>query len=289
LLCPVLLAAASAPPVPMEKAPAAAAVQTPSADMFSESDAYERFMGRWSRQLATPFVAFAGVKAGDEVLDVGSGTGALSAAVLQANETGHVTGIDPSAAYVRYARAATKSDRAAFEEGDGQQMRFGAAAFDKTLSLLVMNFIPKPDRALAEMVRVTRPRGIVAAAVWDYGDGMEMLRLFWDEAVAFDPSSEPRDERHMPLCRQGQLAALWRQHSLTDVVEIPLEIQLAFSSFDDFWLPFEKGQGPAGTYVRSLPESGRVQLRERLRTRLGPKGAGAFTLKARAWAVKGRR
>jgi SAM-dependent methyltransferase len=258
-----------------------------SGAMFSESEAYEQFMGRWSRQLAVPFVEFAGVTARDYVLDVGSGTGALASAVLSATDSGRVIGIDPSLAYVQYARTRTNSERAVFEQGDGQHLRFSNAAFDKTLSLLVINFIPDPAKALSEMIRVTRPGGIVAAAVWDYGEGMEMLRVFWDEVVALDPASASRDERHMPLCRTGELSALWRQHGLTGVTEVPLAIALPFTSFDDFWAPFLRRQGPAGTFVASLSETERLALRDRLRRRLEVDATGSFTLRARAWAVKG--
>jgi SAM-dependent methyltransferase len=262
-------------------------VDQSSSAMFSESEAYEHFMGRWSRGLAVPFVQFAGVNAGDEVLDVGSGTGALAAAVLSSATTTRVIGIDPSRAYVEYAGARTKDERATFEEGDAQQLRFADASFDKVLSLLVVNFIPDRAKALREMTRVTRPGGVIAAAVWDYGEGMEMLRIFWDEAVALDPASDRRDERHMPLCGRGQLDALWRQHGLRDVTETPLVITQRFQSFDDFWEPFLRGQGPAGAYVASLSEARRVTLRDRIRTRLGANASGAFTLQARAWAVKG--
>jgi SAM-dependent methyltransferase len=255
--------------------------------MFSESAAYEEFMGRWSRQIAGPFVTFAGVASGDVVLDVGSGTGALTAAVLHAADSSRVIGVDPSPAYVQHARSRTSRERATFEEGDGQRLRFSDSEFDKALSLLVFNFVPDPARALREMIRVTRPGGVVAAAVWDYGDGMEMLRVFWDEAVALDPSAESRHERHMPLSRTGELAALWRQHGLVDVTEVPLVIALAFKSFDDFWVPFLRGQGPAGAYLASLPETRQVALGERLKERLEKKAPGSFTLQARAWAVKG--
>jgi SAM-dependent methyltransferase len=267
--------------------PANADPDSASQAMFFESDAYEQFMGRWSRQLAAPLLRFATVETGDDVLDVGSGTGALAAAVLASTESGRVVGVDPSSAYVNYARSRAGHDRVTFEEGDAQRLRFAAAEFDKTLALLVMNFIPDPARALGEMIRVTRPGGTVAAAVWDYGDGMEMLRVFWDEAVALDPSSEPRDERHMPLCRPGELAALWRQGGLADVLETPLVVELSFMSFDDFWSPFLKGQGPAGAYVASLPEPRQQALRDRLRARLVPAADGPFRLTARAWAVKG--
>src|SRR5262249_28111542 len=136
--------------------------------------------------------------------------------------------------------------------------------------------------------RVTHPGGVVAAAVWDYGGGMEMLRAFWDEAVALDPASEPRDERHMPACRQGGLAALWRAQGLLDVPGGPLVGPLTFPSFDDFWSPFRAGQGPAGAHVASLSEGARRDLEHRLRRRLlGEGGDRSITLTARAWAVRG--
>ena len=164
----------------------------------------------------------------------------------------------------------------------------GLKIIDKALSLLVMTFIPDPARAVREMMRVTRPGGAVAAAVWDYGGGMEMLRVFWDEAVAFDPVIEPRDERHLPLCKPGELGALWRLQGLEDVEEAPLEITLHFTSFDDFWTPFLLGQGPAGSYAASLPEPRRAVLEQRLRGRvLGGGPDRPFDLKARVWAVKG--
>ena len=144
--------------------------------MFSQSEAYERFMGRWSRRLAPVFLEFTDLTSAESVLDVGSGTGALTSSVLATSEARQVVGVDPSAAYVDYARTRTADTRASFEVGDGQQLRFADDSFDATISLLVINFIPNPDKALSEMIRVTRPRGVVAAAVWDYDQGMEMLR-----------------------------------------------------------------------------------------------------------------
>ena len=263
------------------------ATPVPPQNMFAESDAYEQFMGRWSRRLAPLLVKYASIAGQDAVLDVGSGTGALAFAIADAVPAARVTGIDPSSGYVKYAQSRSSSDRVRFQVGDAQALEFRDATFDKTVSLLVMNFIPDPAKALREMIRVTRPGGVVAAAVWDYGDGMQMLRVFWDEAVALDPSSESRDERHMPLCRAGELAALWRRHGLADVTEVPLVIALPFKSFDDFWAPFLKGQGPAGAYVASLPEPARLALRDRLRKRLEADAAGSYVLHARAWGVKG--
>ncbi|MEZ5284859.1 MAG: methyltransferase domain-containing protein [Vicinamibacterales bacterium] len=257
--------------------------------LFSEAQAYERFMGRWSRALAPLLVRFADVHDGDEVLDIGSGTGALTAAVVAAAPGSRVVGVDPAAPYVAQAQAREGGARVSFEVGDAQALRFASAAFDRTVSLLVVNFIPDAPKAVREMRRVTRPGGTVAAAVWDYGEGMEMLRVFWDEAVALAPSSDARDERHMPLCRPGELAALWRQQGLQDVEEEGLTVETRFGSFDDFWTPFLAGQGPAGAYTASLDEPVREALRTRLRRRLLGDGADRPTvLRARAWAVRGR-
>jgi SAM-dependent methyltransferase len=257
--------------------------------MFSEADGYEQFMGRWSRRLAPLFVEFAQVGPDDLVLDVGSGTGALSLAV-SAITSARVTGIERSAAYVRYAQEHAENERVRFEVGDAMALPFADNTFDRALSMLVLNFVPEPAVALDQMIRVTRPGGVVAAAVWDYGDGMEMLRTFWDEAVALSPAAASRDERHMPLCTRDALAELWRDHNLRDVDDQPLTIDMAFSSFDDYWQPYLNGQGPAGVYVASLAESDRHALQSRLRNRLasdGRVGDAGFTLRGRAWAVRG--
>jgi SAM-dependent methyltransferase len=256
--------------------------------LFSEADAYEQFMGRWSRSLAPLLVRFADVRDSDAILDVGSGTGALAAAVAASAPSATVVGIDPAAAYVASAQSKRPSDKLTFEVGDARKMRFEDAAFNRTLSLLVINFIPDPQKALLEMKRVTRPGGIVAAAVWDYGDGMEMLRTFWDAAIALRPDDGLKDERHMPLCGRGELAALWRREGLASVVEEGLTIETRFSSFDDYWIPFTLKQGPAGAYVAGLAPAEREALRLRLRQRLVGDGPDhPLVLNARAWAVRG--
>jgi SAM-dependent methyltransferase len=256
--------------------------------MFSAGDAYERFMGRWSRELAPLLVEFAGVRDGDDVLDVGSGTGALTAAAAAAAPSSRILGIDPAAPCVAFAQARHPGDLIRFEVGDAQDLKLADGSVDRTLSLLVLNFLPNPGNALKEMMRVTRPGGTLAAAVWDYAQGMEMLRVFWDEAIALNPALDARDERHMPLSREGELAVLWREHRLQGVADTALAIETRFSSFDDYWSPFLEQQGPAGAYVAALPPSEREQLRSRLRRRLlGKETDRAIVLSARAWAVRG--
>jgi SAM-dependent methyltransferase len=256
--------------------------------MFSEADAYEQFMGRWSRLLAPSLVDFSEVRESQAVLDVGTGTGALAFAVRDATKTAQVTGSDPSPAYIAHATNRNTDRRVHFSTGDAQALKFSDAQFDRTMSLLVVNFIPDRERALQEMLRVTKPGGIVSAAVWDYGEGMEMLRVFWDEAVKFDEAAKARDEAHMPLCKKGELAAAWTQAGLHDVRETSIRATLRFSSFDDYWEPFRLGQGPAGAYVARLPPDRQMDLRERLRRRLlGAKTDHPIELQASAWAVRG--
>lgn len=256
--------------------------------MFAMSDGYELYMGRWSRRMAPGYAAFAGVRDGERILDVGTGTGAVAATLESMLPGSEITGVDPSAGFIAYAKQKARTPRLRFEVGDAQALRFGDASFDHTLSLLVINFIPDHEKALAEMRRVTRSRGVVSACAWDYGDGMESLRIFWDEAVALDPAAASRHERNMKLSRPGELGALWRKAGMREVREQPLVIEQAFSSFGDYWGPFLGGTGPGGAYVASLAAEQRKALEDRLRGRLleGRRDAG-FTLRARAWCVKG--
>jgi len=241
--------------------------------MFGNAEAYERFMGRWSRLLAPLLVDFADLPDQCRVLDLGSGTGSLSCAIMRAN----VVGIDPSQEYVAYAESRNPfPDRVSFQVGDAQQLPFPDASFDATLSLLAFNFIPDPKRALAEACRITKPGGPISTAVWDYGDGMRMLRMFWDAAKA-----DSLDEKHMPLCRAGELADLWRRGGLENVREEPLDITMQFQSFEDYWDPFLLGQGPAGRYAASLDAHQLQTLRSELERTL------SLTLPARAWSVRG--
>lgn len=257
--------------------------------MFQNAEAYERFMGRWSRLVAPLLVDLAGVPDKGRVLDIGSGTGVLALEIAKRRTGLRVTGIDPSKEYVAYALSKNPfPERIHFQVGDAQDMRFEDGTFAGVLSLLVFNFIPDPGKALREVRRVSAAHGQISAAVWDYGDGMRMLRTFWDAAVRLDAGAERLDEKHMPLCRRGELSRLWKQGGLQDVGERPLDITMRFESFADYWDPFLLGQGPAGAYVRTLRDDKLHALRSAVKERLSiPSESVAFSLPARVWAVRG--
>ena len=257
--------------------------------MFGDAESYERFMGRWSRIVAPRLVDFTGLPERGRTLDVGSGTGSLAFAIAERKSHAHVLGIDPSKEYVAYATSRNPFlDRVGFEVGDAQQLNFPNAGFDAALSLLVFNFIPDPKKALLELRRVTKPDGKLSAAVWDFGAGMRMLRTFWDAAVHIDPEADKVDEKHMPLCREGELSALWRQAGLDNVREQPIDITMKFESFADYWDPFLLGQGPAGAYVRRLDGNHLRALREEVKRRLSVSSEDApVVLRARVWSVRG--
>jgi ubiquinone/menaquinone biosynthesis C-methylase UbiE len=273
------------PLIPIKQTPA----QPNQVSMFADAVAYNRFMGGWSRLVAPLLIEFAQIRDGERVLEVGSGTGSLSLTIAASLPRCRVVGIDRSAQYVSYARSQIAGSNVRFESGDARELPFPAAEFDASTSLLVLNFIPDVRKAMAEMRRVTRPGGTISAAVWDYGDGMEMLRLFWDAAVELDPSAERLDEKHMPLCRTGELAELFRTAGLVDVQEKALEIMLPFASFEDYWNPFLDGQGPAGSYVAGLAAEKRSALRDWLKERLVTRqhAAGGYSLRGRVHAARG--
>jgi SAM-dependent methyltransferase len=258
----------------------------PRSSMFADAQAYERFMGRWSRLLAPLLIDFARLPETGTVLDVGSGTGSLSIAITQQRPRVRVTGIDPSSEYVGY--ATSRNSAAQFQVGDAQKLEFAAGRFDAAVSLLVINFIPDRAAAVRELRRVVKPGGSVAAAVWDYSDGMKMLRVFWDAAVALDPGAQKRNEAGMPLCRSGELASFFESQGLHEVEQRPLEIRCQFASFSDYWEPFLLGQGPAGAYARGLDEARRNALREEIKRKLNVADeAREMVLSARAWAARG--
>lgn len=256
--------------------------------MWAAGDAYEAYVGRWSRRVAAEFVRRLDVPAGRRWLDVGCGTGALTATVLATANPGQVVGVDPSAGFLAAARARVADRRAAFGGGDARSLPLPARRFDVVASGLAVNFVPGPHVAVAEFARVAVPGGVVAAYVWDYAEGMGMIRHFWDAAGALDPAAADLDEgRRFPLCRPEPLARLWTAAGLDEVVVAAIEVPTVFADFADFWSPFLGGQGPAPGYVMSLPEERRRALAGLLRSRLPTERDGSIPLTARAWAVRG--
>jgi SAM-dependent methyltransferase len=257
--------------------------------MFGNAEGYQRFMGRWSALVAPLLVELGNVPGEGRVLDAGSGAGSLTFAIAEQKSDVLVQGIDPSKEFVAFATHINPfPERVSFEVGDAQQLRFSDSTFEASLSLLVFNFIPNAHKALGELRRVTKPGGWISAATWDYGDGMKMLRMFWDAAASLDANARRVDEKRMPLCKAGELSRLWKEEGLENVHEQPLDIAMRFESFEDYWNPFLLGQGPAGAYVGGIDEGMRAALRDDLRGRLALFSDSApFILPARAWGVRG--
>jgi SAM-dependent methyltransferase len=256
-------------------------------DVWAIGAAYEPYIGRWSRLVAQEFVSWLGVASGSSWLDVGCGTGALTGAILAAASPIRVKGIDPSAGYIAYASDSVRDNRATFQIGDAQALPEQEASFDAVVSGLVLNFVPDPAKAVSEMVRVARPAGAVGVYVWDYAGEMQIIRRFWDAAVELDPAAQDLDEgRRFPLCNPGTLERLFADAGLQIVQVRPIDIAAEFFNFDDYWSPFLGGQGPAPSYLMSLPVNHRTALRERLRELLPPAADGSIHLNARTWAVK---
>jgi SAM-dependent methyltransferase len=256
----------------------------PAGDSWAGGDAYEAYMGRWSRPVAPAFLRWLPAPPAAHWLEVGCGTGALTATLL-GTAPASVVACDPSAPFVEHARRAVSDARVSFVNVGAEALPGRPGGFDAVVSGLVLNFLPQPARALEAMAARLRPGGVVAAYVWDYADGMEPLVRFWEAAVALDPAAAGVDERaRFPLCDLGRLAALFAGAGLQRVAAEPLELEAQVADFDDYWRPFLGGTGPAPSYLASLEPPRREQLRERLRQRLG---SGPLRLRTRALAVRG--
>ena len=256
-------------------------------DRWDSADAYETYVGRWSRLVAREFVQWLAVPPGSRWLDVGCGTEALVRAALAHAAPREVVGVDPSETYIASASAQIDDRRTRFDIGDAQALRAGTATFDVVASGLVLNFVPQPELAVAEMARVTRSGGTVAAYVWDYAEDMQLMRYFWDAAGASDPKAKELDEgRRFWLCKPEPLSKLFLSAGLEDVEVRAIEVPTYFRDFDDYWSPFLGGQGPPPSYAMSLGEQRRAELRERIRAGLPTDPEGGIPLNARAWAIR---
>jgi SAM-dependent methyltransferase len=256
----------------------------------TSAQAYERLMGRWSPLLAHKLIAWAGIRNGDRVLDVGCGTGSLALALTTRPEPAAIVGIDIAAPYVAYARSRSADPRLGFATGDAVALDLQDASFDRSFSLLALNFMSDPIRALAAMRRVTRAGGVVAAAVWDFPGGLIYQRIFWDTAAALDPAADRARARHYssPLTGPGELAAAFQGVGLGEVGACSLTIRMEYRDFADYWEPIENAQGPVGDYVNGLAPECLDRLATALRRAyLGGAIDGPRAMTATAWAARG--
>jgi SAM-dependent methyltransferase len=259
-----------------------------TADRWAGGDDYERYVGRWSRAVAPRFIDWLAVAAGSRWVDVGCGTGALTATILASAAPAAVLAIDPSADFVAHARSTIANEGARFEVASAGAIPAESGEADAVVAALVLNFVPDVDVALAEMRRVARAGGIVAAYVWDYAGRMDLTRRFWDAAIALDPAAIEADEgRRFPICRPDALSARFADAGLRDVEVVPIDVPTVFADFDDYWTPFLSGIAPAPGYAMRLDEDRRAALRERLRATLPAEPDGSIAMIARAWAARG--
>ena len=239
--------------------------------MFNARDAsnYEKLMGRWSRRLAPLFIEHAGIADGEEVLEIGCGTGSLTFTLPQRAKLAGLTAIDHSEIYLAAAQAKNHDPRIHLEQGDGCALRFPDASFDRTLSMLVLpSVLPEPSLMVAEMRRVTRPDGVVAAAFWDSPGGSSSQRMLWDTAAALDDAAAEARDRTMgrPIYAPGALARMWAEAGLAEIDQQSLMIRMDFSDFADYWAPFASGEGALGAYVAGLDDGQRNRLERHLRS-----------------------
>lgn len=257
-------------------------------DNWEAGDAYESYMGRWSRPLARSFIKWLAPSRRAHWLDVGCGTGALTSAICELADPASVLACDPSEPFIDHARKTVLDGRVSFAVAGAEDLPIGSGALDYIVSGLVLNFVANPGRAISCMIQRLRPMGEIAAYVWDYADGIEFLRRFWDEAVALDSTAADLDEgRRFPICHRDTLQALALGAGLRHVTVDALEIPTRFQDFKDFWTPFLRGTGPAPAYVACLSRDQRELLCERLAGGLTFNSDGSISLKARAWAVSG--
>ena len=245
------------------------------------ADSYDRFMGRYSSQLSPQLADLGDVQAGQRVLDVGCGPGALTGELVARLGADSVAAVDPSKPFVAAARE--RYPGVDVQRASAEELPYPDGAFDATLAQLVVHFMPDPVAGLRELGRVTRVGGIVAVSVWDYAGGRAPLTPFWRAAVELNDRAV--DESGLPGARAGHLAELLEAAGLASIEETELGAAVEFSTFEEWWEPFTFGVGPAGAYVKGLDDARRSEVRERCRQLLPEP---PFTLQTFAWAARGR-
>ena len=258
-------------------------------ETWGSGDAYEQYVGRWSRPVAREFLGWLNVESGLTWGDVGCGTGALAECILAHSEPTSIIAIDRAEGFIRAARERVEDPRVQFDLGDALALTWPVNSCDATVSGLVLNFVSDPQAMATEMVRVTRPGGTVGAYVWDYGGGMQMLRHFWDVAVQINPHDSKLDQaERFPICQPEPLETLFREIGLNSVSVRAIDVATVFRDFDDYWTPFLGKQGAAPTYLASLDAVARDRIRDTLKARIATAADGSIALTARAWAVQGK-
>jgi len=251
-------------------------------------DAYSGFVGRWSRLVAAEFVPWLGVAPGETWFDIGCGTGELTRAILNLAHPAKVVSLDPSSSYLEHARATVADPRVEFLRGDDQDVSGlgvtgGAAVFG-----LVLNFVPDAIGAVQAASAALRSGGLIAAYVWDYAEGMAMLRAYWDAAIEESPHAREKDEGvRFAICRRDGLRLAFESAGLAGVTARAIEVTGRYADFDEYWTPFLSGAAPAPGYLASLPAERQARVRELVRQRLPVAADGSITLTCRAWAARG--
>lgn len=257
-------------------------------DAWQVGDSYDAYMGRWSRKIAPRFLAWLATADGLDWLEIGCGTGALSAAIWEHCKPRSFVGIDPSEGFLKSARKRVQHEAVSFRMGDAQAIPLGDASVDVVVAGLVLNFVPDRKKALAQMRRVARPGGVIAFYVWDYpGGGIEFMRTFWSAATELDPNAKQLTEDHrFPFCTPQGLTELVDSVGLTSIECQAIEVPTVFSDFEDYWRPFTLGAGPAPGYCASLDPAAQQALRNKLEGSLPRREDDTIHLQARAWALK---
>ena len=245
------------------------------------ADAYDKFMGRYSVPLASPFADFALIEPGQRVLDVGCGPGALTVELVERLGADAVSAVDPSEQFV--AAVQMRAPGVSVQRSGAELLPFADGSFDACVAQLVVHFMDEPVSGLREMSRVTRSGGVVSACVWDHGGSRGPLSAFWAAARALD--DDVMDESTLAGARAGHLGELFRSAGLLDVEEDTVSVDVEHASFDAWWEPYTLGVGPAGRYVRGLSAAQQEKLRDLCRESLP---SAPFTQPAVAWAARGR-
>ncbi len=262
----------------------------PSSFNVQDASVYEQLMGRWSRLLASQLIDFAGLGEGERVVDVGCGAGSLTFALAEAADLKEIVAVDYSPVFVEAVRGRNRDPRIRVQEADACDLPFEAGAFDRSFALLVLHFVPEAGKAVAEMRRVVRPGGVVAAAVWDHLGGMPSMRMMVDTVAALSESGRQLRNRYcfQPMMAPGEMKRTFVQQGLLDVAETQLLLRTNYRNFDDYWSPIAAGEGPLGKYMASLDGAERADVETAVRDAYEagrPDGPRSFANVA--WACRG--